>query len=248
MADLTKEQREILTATAFSILLSTSFVWGFGLGAVSGLLVLATNTVFSLAAIPVVNYCINLAKKIKEMVDHIDEVIVNTNKSLANIEVSLQDTVKEVQLTVKQIKDSTLPQGTKTVAQATDAIKELQTLLDNISTKTLPQVDKSFAKFHEETIPAVNTVVTDVHQSMGFVNGGAQTASNILSPVSGMGQLIRKAMSYVPGFSRTSVAAPNQAEAQQVIPTREKPKDKPASLQQVKQVARSSRRGKLARK
>ncbi len=174
-------QPEKIYALFSASMLSVGIIFGFNLGALASVGALAISCAVGLASIPVFRFVIQIAKKLKLMMDHVDEVVVKAKTEmdeLKTLKESLKTTLNEANETLSELKKTTIPEGNKAISETSKAVKELQVLVDDISKKTLP---------------AINSVAGDVHDTMEFVNSGAQTASTLLAPVTGAGKLLRKA-------------------------------------------------------
>lgn len=203
------KQPEKLYALLAATLFCTGAIFGFELSIVGSLIAVGVSAAMGYALVPVFRFMIDFAQKIKILVDHVDDVAVKAKSELDELKAlkeSLTQTVQEANETLSEFKKTTLVQGNSAIVQTTQTIKELQSLVDNIAQNTLPEVNKSIATVQGETLPridraiatvqgetlpAVNAVIDDVHNTMGYVNNGAQTASTLLRPVTTTAALLR---------------------------------------------------------
>jgi len=74
------------------------------------------------------------------------------------------------------------------IAETKETVSEINKVVKNINEKSAPKLDKILDET-QKTIPRMGRAIQDLQKTVDYVNGGAQTASTLFTPISGAAKI-----------------------------------------------------------
>tara|TARA_R110002110_G_scaffold404606_1_gene623042 strand:- start:46859 stop:47587 length:729 start_codon:yes stop_codon:yes gene_type:complete len=194
--DQPEKKYPFMIAVATSILVASSS----SLAIIPGLALIASMTALSYGGSLIANYFIKLSKKMGDVIDHLDETIINTNKRVVEAEQTLAN-AKQV---VSQLSE-TMTKVDSRVAEAEQTISVVNKAVNQVNNETLPELTErlkttlagadqaiSAGKQTVESLkPRAEGVLQDTAATLGNLNSAARTIGTYAAPLTYVADALR---------------------------------------------------------